>query len=973
MLAARAALWASLLLWPGAYVSGQEQGECRSELQDVPNFLQMGLNLQGRQDRTRALKKSSVHSRPCPSMYPGCAGLLPVCLNPSPNAFRLGTAEPLADKTDPENLMLDLTHAIGHGQRVQILVMALFKQGAYTDDIGLIAERATPLEETTSTLLELQLSSDGQTVEVYKPVMDLRTSDPESRYALSEGVGAGLLASLPRFQCTGDGPERVIVDVAAFLDSGFWVVDTSSLGPDVTVIKAKDFPHNLDITADYGPYLPLLRVGYTLLLLPTTPMQPRANDDRLLYFDTQYQDKGSHPREGNQKPSQTVDSQISMIWRYDLHRRQTIRFYVDPSIPKRWRPFFKKGIEEWNSAFTLVERPKAMRAVLPEDEDWPSDYDMSDARFSAITWDVDEATVSMGIAKVDPRSGEIMKCDIVMGDSWVKNYLGELEMNSVNFTNFLNKPGKLSSVLAQKMATTGKASANASRISSLLQQGRSERQSRSFGFATAYMHKRVLYKDLEALIGSALKEIVMHEVGHCLGLRHNFKGSMGVSMECLKDPQCTAKEGTSASVMDYIAVNLPRPGDPLTHLWSPTVGGYDKLAIRYGYTHLTTPASDPGLHEILEDVLKEAENFQTCYDDDNRGEDPSCLDYDLSSDPVGYWEQQLSLYADVQRHLLDMSVVEGDSYHLYGHAVQSVLGGFLPEIGVNAIWYLGGVNYTYLHKYSSQERLSRQPVPVEIQRRALDVALKLLRPKNEGLLPPEHNLPYLVDGVHLAGVISSFDLTDIVAQLRRVLLEEMLRAERLLQIHKQENILRPSAAVTFTVSELLSSLVYSAMSAGLDQVASEDERDLQRLFVQILSSSLPVDADFLPAEVVAQIEYFRSFVLEMVEGALGKLKLTPDGPQWSMCAGYNQTCTCTGLLRLRLSPNQSSAEQWSGSTRTCLPESFFINVSENEASAAWCECLSLTQTDTDAREAQRLHIQSLKQMLLKSSGPPMTA
>jgi len=748
--------------------------------------------------------------------------------------------------------------------------------------------------------------------------------------------------------------------MSSFLELGFFVVDTGDLGFDVTVIEAKEFPTNLDVTADYGPRVPLLRVGYSIVLLPEKPMEPRENDDRLLYFDTQYQDKGSHKKKAHQKPSEAVDSHISMIWRYNLRRLpgHTIRFYVDPSVPARWRPYFKKGVEAWNEAFTLIERPQAVRAMLPEDEDWPDDYDMSDARFSVITWDTSEETVSMGIAKVDPRSGEILKCDVIMGDSWVKTYLDELEMEFMNFTSFLSKTPSVSVLLHQDLVEPGQTSTR--RILELLQ-GSTDRKSRSFGFAAAYMQKRLQHSELEALLGSGLQEIVTHEVGHCLGLRHNFKGSMGVSHECLRDLHCTAVHGTSASVMDYIPVNLPRPGDSLTHVWSPTIGEYDKLAIRYGYTHMQSPL-DAGTEQILEEVRRRAESIQTCYDDDlYLGEDPSCLDYDLSSDPVHYWDQQLDLYADIQNHLLEMSVAPAESYSLYGKAVHSVVGGFLPEIGINAVYYLGGINNTYLHKYTDQTRRSRQPMPAETQRRALAVILRILRPKTEGLLPPDSNLPYLVDGDQLQGAIESLDLTGLVRRLRRLLLEEALRSERLLQLHRQETLLIPGEAEVFPVSEFLSTLVYGVMSAGLDRITSDDERDLQRIFVQTLTSKFPAQAHVLPAEVMTQLQYFHSFVYEMSEGALDRLPTTVQGAEWAFCAAFNKTCTCTGLVRVRLA-NISSSGQWSGTDKACLPSHFALNAS-TDSESSWCECLSLTKTDLDQREAQRLHVESLRHML----------
>ena len=281
----------------------------------------------------------------CPPLYPQCGHLEQVCQDSSRNLLRLGTARP----GDTTELLIDLTNALGPlavKDRVQLLVMALFEQGAYTDDLGYIAERASPEEDTESTLLEMALSDDGTYVEVFKPIMKIRTSDLQSQYAVKSGLGSTLIARLPRLSCAGrTGQDRIIVEATGLLQEGFFVVQTASLGSSATVVDAKEFPKNFDITVDYGPMFPMLRIGYTVVLLPDRPMKPRSNDDRLLYFDTQFLNKGSHksrPFEV-QKLSELVDSDVSMIWRYniDVLPEQTIRFYVDPSVPKRWRPYFQ--------------------------------------------------------------------------------------------------------------------------------------------------------------------------------------------------------------------------------------------------------------------------------------------------------------------------------------------------------------------------------------------------------------------------------------------------------------------------------------------------------------------------------------------------------------------------------------------------------------------------------------------------------
>ncbi|CAJ1347895.1 unnamed protein product, partial [Effrenium voratum] len=791
------------------------------------NLLQVGLNLDARsplesatdadtaRTRTRAaasLKRGEAKSQDCPPSFPGCTGqLLDVCSVSSTSFLRLGHSS--------GELMLDVTNALTPRTRVQVLVMAMFKTGGYADDLGYVAERASPAENTQSLLLELEVSSDGTTVDVYKPIMDIRTSDPQSLYAVERGLGNTLQESLPRFNCV-DNESRIIVEAQRLLGSGFFVVNTAQLGPEHTVVHAKEYQKNFDITADYGPQLPLLRVGYTVVLLPDEPMQIRKNDDRLLYFDTQFHDIGSHPKLASETRSQSVDKDRSMIWRYNVNRDKTLRFYVDPSVPKRWRPYFRKGIELWNDAFTLIERPNAVQAVLPEDADWPSDYDISDARFSTVTWDLASSTFSMGIAKVDPRSGEIIKSDVCMGDSWVKAYLQDLEMQVVNVTAF-----------ARTAVTRAKSS--------------------------------LLSKD------------------------------------------------ASRTRSDAKQLHQSR---------SPTVGAYDKLAIKYGYTHFTSPPEEAA--PILQETLREAESYQYCADTDNSyGEDPSCIDYDLSSDPIGYWEGQISLFAQVQKNLLDRTVPLKQSYELYGYGVDLVLSSYVPEIGFRAIQYLGGMNNSYLHRYEDQQGRPSSVMAGALQRRALEVALRILRPANEQLLPPEENLPFLVESHSSDGSIVSLDVNDLMRRTRQLILEELLGYDRLQKVHRQERMSTDSDA--FTVAELLSSTVYNVFGAGLDNVTSEDERDLQRQFMDVFTSSLPAVRS-AESDIMMQLQYTRRFLQQMLEVAEQRLGTDPG---WRSCAGFNETCAC--------------------------------EAEEKQAKSASCECLALHATET---QKQRLFVESLQSM-----------
>lgn len=463
---------------------------------DTVDLLQVGLSLTkdhldhldhsafthaGQTEKDHSVLKATETIEDCPPLYPQCGQLKQICEDYSKNLLRLGTARP----GDTTELLIDLTNALGPlaaKDRVQLLVMALFEQGAYTDDLGYIAERASPEEDTESTLLEMALSDDGIYVEVFKPIMKIRTSDLQSQYAVKSGLGSTLIARLPRLSCAGSrtGEDRIIVEVTELLQAGFFVVQTESLGYSATVVDAKEFPKNFDITVDYGPAFPLLRIGYTVVLLPDRPMKPRSNDDRLLYFDTQFLNKGSHksrPFEV-QKLSETVD------WRfYDLaiqHRclawtnypvlcrpigpeamaallpesrikyrnewveqvKETIMQHSEASydcmtmshfefIPTKTMQDSSKE-RDWDversvhfdRATESSESHNAGRSsslVWSEDveplaklvarvfagffrlgtdcEDWPKDFDLADARFNTISWDLAPSTFSMGIAK----------------------------------------------------------------------------------------------------------------------------------------------------------------------------------------------------------------------------------------------------------------------------------------------------------------------------------------------------------------------------------------------------------------------------------------------------------------------------------------------------------------------------------------------------------------------------------------------
>mmetsp|Transcript_95158 Transcript_95158/g.226525 ORF Transcript_95158/g.226525 Transcript_95158/m.226525 type:complete len:1001 (+) Transcript_95158:101-3103(+) len=765
-----------------------------------------------------------------------------------------------------DTLSLDMTNAFAGGEVLEILVTAITMDGAYIEGAGFW----TALGENTATHLVLQLDRVRSVIDVYQPPTSFRTSDRQSQEEVVLGVGDGWLDVLALQPCAPPMSHKVIVDAAQMVARMFYTYSLESV-TSYRIVTAEAYPQNFDVSVEYLSSPAPVILGFSVVMLPTTPMKPRVADDRLLYFTTDFVDVGYHQADMHTLPSEAVDRQISLMWRWDLGKlpNRTIRIHVDPTVPLRWQAWVKEGVEAWNSAFATLRMPSAVRAVLPSDDDWPQDYSMADARYNTIYWSLSDDISSEGDAQVDPRTGEIIKADIRMGSGWVWAWLSELDLLAANTT----REDRLA--LLGQGVVSGTQPLKRSRRPA----GRSRRPTRSM-HAQKSRHTKIPREvpesgetsegpvqlprhgvhagplllsagqplttpQLEVLMGEGLKSVVMHEMGHILGLRHNFKGSTSIAQNCLENRSCTAVHGLSASIMDYLPMNLPEPGrEPNSvHIFPPTIGAYDKLAIRYGYSE---PSESPteafyGLAALLE----EAKAFDVCYDaDEELGEDPFCMTEDLGEDPVAFHEKRLTRIARVQGELHKRYVQADGPWRNYGNS----LGSLLREAevaGLSLIPWVGGIRNSYAHRgpvWNASK--ARRPVPLRMQRRALEAVLKLLRPDAAGLLPPAEALPFAVTGEEDS--LKSLDLVRLSENLIKKLLAKLLSSKRLLQVRKQEL--------------LVASATPQSASDGADALTVEEF--LTRMSDGILGGfhldSHPEASASLTAEMTLQLEFVRS-------------------------------------------------------------------------------------------------------------------
>ncbi len=378
-----------------------------------------------------------------------------------------------------------------------------------------------------------------------------------------------------------------------------------------TWTKKKAFPGNVEIGVDLainqfsppGSYSKL-GVHYSFWALPETGYQPRVADDRVGYFLTANQDWA--------RPTGSRDLFNRYIDRWQLEKRdpsldmcepkQPIVFYIEKTVPVRYRRAVRDGILEWNKAYEKCGFLNAVEVRQQTDDNEWKDLDPEDMRYSFFRWIVTGAGFAMGPHRANPFTGQIYDADIIFDDSMVRFF----EMQAQRMVQ--------ETALSAKMADPGVAAflerhpqwqrptrdwemvdvgdtVSKEVIAAARErlQGRGhhvcdyiEGMKHQMAFAGAVLAEAPP-EVIDDFLYEIIKEVVMHEVGHTLGLRHNFKASSIYTLEQMRE-KARKGEATLGSVMDYnppmFFADLDAKQD---NFITPTIGPYDYWAIEYGY------------------------------------------------------------------------------------------------------------------------------------------------------------------------------------------------------------------------------------------------------------------------------------------------------------------------------------------------------------------------------------------------------
>lgn len=394
-----------------------------------------------------------------------------------------------------------------------------------------------------------------------------------------------------------------------------------------------------------------------------------------------------------------------------------ITWWIENTTPHELRGTIREAVEAWNLAFESAGFKNAIVCrVQPDDATW----DAGDIRYNVLRWtsSPDPPFGGYGPSFVNPRTGEIIGADIMLEYVYITN--------RVRLRKLLQavEPVKMDRNRFPFNRQSGHQSQ--SRRGALCLAGHLK-QDDAIAARASLLAAGATKVEVDQLIKEALFELILHEVGHTLGLSHNFHASYLHTPDQLHDRKRTEKLGTISSVMDYSPANISRNKDQQGQYYSSVPGPYDHWAIRYGYTQTTAENEATVLADILAESTKPEHAFGNDADDMRSpgfGIDPRIMINDLSSDPIAHAIDSMERVRESMGQLLENYPKKDDSYHEMRSAASSLMRTY-QRAGAILSRHVGGVYIDRsFHGQKDSAPLPYRPVKKVNQERALKAIAK---------------------------------------------------------------------------------------------------------------------------------------------------------------------------------------------------------------------------------------------------------
>ncbi len=645
-----------------------------------------------------------------------------------------------------------------------------------------------------SILAEIPVEVDAKTQTIRFKAKSLFMHDLANLTGLIEQSGAtSALGSI-------DGGDSRIVSLAAY---------PTNVEAQVRLIFTRGAGTQTALTPDPRAYA--IQVHYSLSdVRGDADYKKRMNDSRIGYFTQTHVDYTNRDLQERGLPVETV------IERWNLQKKDPkaavsdvknpIIYWIDSSVPKAYRPAITAGILAWNQAFDAIGLRNAI-IVKDVDKDMTAAqrkaYNPSDASYNVVRWFFTPGGPAFAESQTrsNPSTGQIFNGSIRVSD------------------------GLLRALTQQQLdqSTSAKAPASGAKgAADLCVDFTKEAQLQLAAGITQLQAQGASAAEKTRFVNEFLTWMASHEMGHNLGLRHNFKGS-----EWLTPAQVGQNGYETASVMDYVAPNMKAATDPKETFFQTKVGPYDMAAIAAGYgTHaqreaaLAQTATDPALA------------YGT---DENRGTDPDVQVWDIGKGALSNAERHAEIAQKLWQSLpqaVDQArpddgvslrrrlIVGFSEYHQAVANLAPVIGGVRATNGTPAI---GRDSYT--------------PVPATEQQAALKFFEdQIFSDKNFKIAPSVMRKLGEENGSGLAGFNSPVDLQAQVDNLRMDALQNLYATPTLVRLDTRREIAKPGDSIgLYQVMGELRHSIWSEVERPVPTSISSDRRDLERMQLQILS------------------------------------------------------------------------------------------------------------------------------------------
>lgn len=522
--------------------------------------------------------------------------------------------------------------------------------------------------------------------------------------------------------------------------------DLSSERTKITAVGS--YPQNADVDVEYvfqnrnpsgrfdedvtDPRAVSVRIRHSLLEMPQNDYRPRRDDARVGYFMTRVTD---------------LSSADPVPWRDHIHRWHLVKekpgaemsepvepivWWMENTTPLEFRDTIQSAALRWNEAFEAIGFKDAIVIrQQPDDADWVAD----DVRYNVLRWtsSPNPPWGGYGPSFVNPRTGQILGSDVMLEYSFISaRVLQRQVFEDAGLAEWNQVPAPEAGVDSWREELRRRAAPDRG-------QGHAHGHDPHCFHCAAGMHlahgfltgmqvlqlQDAIRPDREELVKEALYYLVLHELGHTLGLSHNFKAAHLHGPEEIHNAELTRELGVTASVMDYPSVNLAPEGVEQGQYFTTAPGPYDYWAIEYGYSEgLQDPrAEEERLEAILARSTEPALAFGNDADDmrsPGKGIDPRAMTFSLSSDPITYSEQRCELMRRNLALLLERGATEGRSFDDVRRGY-FILSSELERALHPVSRYVGGVYVERLVVGQDEETRPLVPVSAEDQRRAMAV------------------------------------------------------------------------------------------------------------------------------------------------------------------------------------------------------------------------------------------------------------